>query len=121
MVTYIIKCQTIHKLIISQVSFTNNTVNCVPSFEEKVWMPQIHDDKDYYSSIQMTPEQLHFFVNDPSKTDQCTTVRLIQYQHFEYDFNYLCKIIVFILFSFKLQDTEKWAIDMDKFGCSRLV
>lgn len=67
------------------VSFANNSVYCVPSLEEKIWMPKIHSDTDYYSRVEVNASQIHFFVNDPSKTDQCTTVRLIQYQHFEYE------------------------------------
>ncbi|OXA56760.1 G-protein coupled receptor Mth2 [Folsomia candida] len=66
------------------VSFTNNTVYCVPSLEEKVWKPEIHDINNYYSKVELVPSNVHFFVSDPSKTAECTTVRLIQYQHFDY-------------------------------------
>lgn len=69
----------------SVVSFTNNTVYCVPSLEEKVWKPEIHDINNYYSKVELVPSNVHFFVSDPSKTAECTTVRLIQYQHFEYE------------------------------------
>lgn len=66
------------------VSFVNNTVYCVPSFEEKVWKPEIHDRHDYYTKVAFTPDNFHFYVNDPSKSEStCTTVRLIRYQHFE--------------------------------------
>lgn len=67
------------------VSFQNDTHMCLPSLEEWVWKPEIFEDDGYfYRQKDEELKRIHFFVQDPSRTPNCTVVRLINYQQFEY-------------------------------------
>lgn len=66
------------------VSFQNDTHLCMASLEEWVWKPEIYEDDGYfYRQKDEEIKRIHFHLQDPSRTPNCTIVRLINYQHFE--------------------------------------
>ncbi|ODM98457.1 G-protein coupled receptor Mth [Orchesella cincta] len=67
------------------VSFQNDTHFCMPSLEDWVWKPEIFEDDGYfYRRKDAELKRIHFFVQDPSRTPNCTVVRLINYQQFDF-------------------------------------